>query len=129
MKVFITGPMTGLPDYNRDSFDKAAKTIEALGHIPLNPYRQDFVDTKRTWGECMLASLLLLLEADAILALEGAENSTGSGIERVFAARMDLPAVTYRTLANMPASADQPSTPAHIKLTRYQQHCLARERA
>lgn len=127
--MFITGPMTGLPDYNRDSFDKAAKTIEALGHIPLNPYRQDFVDTKRTWGECMLASLLLLLEADAILALEGAENSTGSGIERVFAARMDLPAVTYRTLANMPASANQPGTPAHIKLTRYQQHCLARERA
>lgn len=127
MKVFITGPMTGLPDYNRDSFDNAAKTIEALGHTPLNPYRQDFVDTKRTWGECVLASLLLLLEADAILALEGAENSTGSGIERVFAARMNLPAVTYRTLANMPVSANQPNIPAHITPTRYQQHCLARK--
>lgn len=127
MKVFITGPMTGLPDYNRDGFDKAAKTIEALGHTPLNPYRQDFVDTKRSWGECMLASLLLLLQADAILALEGAENSTGSGIEQVFAARMKLPTVTYRTLANLPTSASQSNVPAHIKMTRYQQHCLARK--
>lgn len=127
MKVFITGPMTGLPDYNRDSFDNAAKTIEALGHTPLNPYRQELVDAGKTWGECVLSSLLQLLQADAILALEGAENSTGSTIEQVFAARMKIPTVTYRTLATMPVSANQPGTPAHIKPTRYQQHCLARK--
>lgn len=113
MKVFITGPMTGLPDYNRDSFDNAAKTIEALGHTPLNPYRQELVDAGKTWGECVLSSLLQLLQADAILALEGAENSTGSTIEQVFAARMKLPTVTYRMLATMPVPANQPSVPAH----------------
>ena len=37
MRVYISGPMTGVPDLNRPAFDAAEKRLTAQGHFVINP--------------------------------------------------------------------------------------------
>lgn len=37
LKIYIAGPMTGYPDYNRAAFNAKASELTAEGHIVLNP--------------------------------------------------------------------------------------------
>lgn len=41
MKIYLAGPMTGLPDYNFPAFDQAAKHLRDLGHAVFNPADND----------------------------------------------------------------------------------------
>ena len=36
-KIYIAGPMSGLPNFNRDAFNLEAERLNVLGHIALNP--------------------------------------------------------------------------------------------
>ena len=36
-KVYISGPMTGLPDFNHPSFDYKAERLIEMGFMPVNP--------------------------------------------------------------------------------------------
>lgn len=36
-KIYIAGPMSGLPNFNRDAFNLEAERLHTLGHIALNP--------------------------------------------------------------------------------------------
>ncbi|MGY3959487.1 DUF4406 domain-containing protein [Aeromonas popoffii] len=35
-KIYIAGPMTGLPNFNRDAFNAEAQRLLGLGHVALN---------------------------------------------------------------------------------------------
>ena len=37
MRVYVSGPMTSLPDHNRPAFDAAAKRLREQGHFVINP--------------------------------------------------------------------------------------------
>ena len=37
LKIYIAGPMTGYPDYNRAAFNAKASELMSEGHIVLNP--------------------------------------------------------------------------------------------
>lgn len=37
MRIYISGPMTGVPDHNRPAFDAAAKCLREKGHFVINP--------------------------------------------------------------------------------------------
>ncbi|MBN3043321.1 DUF4406 domain-containing protein [Pectobacterium brasiliense] len=37
MKVYISGPMTGIADFNRPAFNEEADRITTSGNIALNP--------------------------------------------------------------------------------------------
>ena len=77
MKIYIAGPMTGLPDYNRPTFRAAADKLRDLGHEPLNPADLDLGESAR-WQDCMRATTRLLTEADAVCILPGWEMSRGA---------------------------------------------------
>lgn len=38
MRIYISGPMTGLPDLNRPAFDAAEKRLTEQGHFVINPH-------------------------------------------------------------------------------------------
>ena len=83
-RVYIAGPMTGLPDYNRGSFNGAAEALAAANLIPLNPAAirlDDWAD----WLDYMRATARLLTEADGVALLPGWESSRGARIERRWA--------------------------------------------
>lgn len=86
--VFISGPMTGLPDFNRVAFNAEAERLAALGFIVLNP--AVFPDGLEH-GQYMAMCLPMLEQADTIMLLEGWENSKGAVMEFNRARELQLP--------------------------------------
>ncbi len=77
--IYIAGPMTGLKDFNRDSFNLAERALKAQGHEVRNPAclgtdwskYQDYIEV----------GLVMLRQCEAICFLPGSEHSEGAQIE------------------------------------------------
>ena len=110
MKVYIAGPMSGLPNFNADAFDAAAMLLQGAGYEVFNPaqhdrnvHGQDFFE-KNPDGDAAKAaeqgfSLRAALEADLtwicreathIAMLPGWENSKGARCEHARAVALGL---------------------------------------
>ena len=87
MKVFISGPMTGIEDFNRAAFNDAALEISRRGHVALNPA---VLPDGLLHREYMQICIAMLKVADAIYQLPGWEKSTGALIEHDYAIITDL---------------------------------------
>jgi hypothetical protein len=82
MKVYISGPITGYPDLNRDAFTAAAAALKAHGFEPLNPHDCVPNSDTATWEECLRADIAALVqECDGIALIEGWQESRGSKLE------------------------------------------------
>jgi|LGVE01.1.fsa_nt_gb hypothetical protein len=92
--VYLSGPMTGLPDYNREAFNAAAAWLsENIGCEALNPARHpDGWD----YGEYMRRAYLDLCQATAVVVLPGWEKSRGALAEVAAAGIMGLPVVMVK---------------------------------
>jgi len=77
--VYLSGPMTGLPDYNRPEFIQAELMLRlCYGCKVLNPARwQDGL----SWTEYMRLDMELLREATVLVRLPGWKGSRGAVIE------------------------------------------------
>lgn len=80
MKIYISGPMTGLPDLNRPAFNAKAAELRALGHEVVNPAELPEIPGG-TWVEYMEVDIKLLVDCDAIYMLTGWRESKGACIE------------------------------------------------
>jgi hypothetical protein len=109
MRIYIAGPMTGLPEFNYPAFHKAAADLAALGHTPINPAdseSQNATGKPQEWTWYMRHGLRALVDAEAVALLDGWEDSRGSAVE-VFVAnalRMEI-----RVLGDWLAPSDEPS--------------------
>lgn len=82
MKVFISGPMTGHPEYNFPAFNQAAEMLTAQGYEVVNPASLfSGLTSVPPWEECVKIAIVALMGCDAIYALEGWEKSRGANIE------------------------------------------------
>ena len=91
MKIYIAGPMTGIPHYNRTAFFEAAGRLIAAGHEPINPATIPDTDG---WGytDYLRVAIRMLLDADGIALLPGWTNSRGARLEAHIAARIGITA-------------------------------------
>ena len=80
MRIYIAGPMTGYPDYNRDAFEVAAIALKLHNHEPLNPREHDTPDDA-PWGTHLRVDIAALLTADAVAVLDDWECSRGATLE------------------------------------------------
>ena len=87
MKVFISGPMTGIDDFNREAFNDAARKITKKGHVALNPA---VLPDGLLHREYMKICYAMLKVSNAIYQLPGWEDSVGAKMEYDFAIIMDL---------------------------------------
>ncbi|HDR2588132.1 TPA: DUF4406 domain-containing protein [Enterobacter ludwigii] len=87
MKIYITGPMSGLPEFNRPAFFKAAEEISARGHCVLNPA---ILPDGLTQHEYMDICQAMVRSADAIFMLNRWENSRGALAELHQARKLGL---------------------------------------
>ena len=85
MRVYIAGPMRGLPEYNYPTFDAAEKRLEEQGHSVINPAnigRAHFGNRKDLSEDeidfLMAEELSLLVECEAIYLLKGWHKSKGA---------------------------------------------------
>lgn len=93
-KVYISGPITGMPGLNRAAFDAAATMLRRIdGHDVVNPH-ENGLPADAPWEQHMRADLALLLECDTIYMLNGWERSRGARIEHALACDLGM-AVAY----------------------------------
>lgn len=91
MRVYIAGPMTGVPDWNHPAFHAAARTLREQGHEAINPAETFGGDTTRPRRDYMRAAVESLLRADAIHLMAGWQTSEGAKLEMRIAAELGLP--------------------------------------
>jgi hypothetical protein len=81
-RIYVSGPMTGIPEHNAPAFQKAANELQAAGLIPILPV--PFV-AGRSYEEYLRDDLKLLLDCDGIYMLPGWQESKGAKIEHMVA--------------------------------------------
>jgi hypothetical protein len=88
-RIYISGPMTGIPDFNHPAFFAEAKRLRALGYDVINPAEVN-PDTNKTWHECLRADMKALLICDTIALLDGWQHSSGAHLEMHVAHRVGI---------------------------------------
>lgn len=80
MHVYLSGPVSGLPDNNYPAFHAAEEQLRANGMRVLNPARIPG-DDSWSWERWMKAALTMQMQADAIYMLPGWQKSRGAQLE------------------------------------------------
>jgi len=88
-RIYIAGPMTGLPDLNFPAFHAEADRLRALGYEVSNPAEIN-PDPTAGWEACMRADIAQLVTCDAVRLLDGWESSRGASLEAHIAHRLDM---------------------------------------
>lgn len=87
MKIYIAGPMSGLPDFNRAAFNDAAYIKACYGHVVLNPAVLPGGLEQREYMDICCA---MVRSADTIFMLNGWENSPEARAEHALAEKLEL---------------------------------------
>lgn len=93
MKVYIAGPMSGLPEFNYPAFNAAEGTLLVAGHFPLNPARSEehnHTGKPQAWDWYMRHALRMVADAEGVALLDGWENSRGATLEHHVATALGL---------------------------------------
>lgn len=100
--VYLSGPMTGLPEYNYPAFNAVAEKLRAQGYKVCNPADHGVVEGA-VWADYLRADLAQLAMCETIHLLPGWWNSTGAQLELHIAQKLGMK-VTKETDAE-PVSA------------------------
>lgn len=108
-RIYVAGPMTGLPDFNYPAFHAAAQKLRSLGHEVLNP-AENPVPPCGTWAGYMRLALTQLVQCDCIVLLPGWSDSRSALIERKLAQVLGMDMVLFtdsltQALGDRPAQA------------------------
>jgi hypothetical protein len=91
--IYISGPMTGKPDFNFPAFNTVALSLRSIGFYVINP--ADFgQNPKLTWVDCLKRDLLAMFHCDVVVTLPGWENSKGAQLETYVAKALSIPVMT-----------------------------------
>jgi hypothetical protein len=91
MKIYIAGPMSGLPEFNRPAFTAAADKLRAAGVEVINPAEHFGGDQSLPWSVYMREGIAAVLRADCVRVLPGWENSRGAKLEVAVAEAIGIP--------------------------------------
>lgn len=98
MIIYISGPMTGLPNLNREAFQLAHEYLREAGHEVLNPATIPESPDKQ-WADYMRDALAMMLKAEAVALLSGWRKSRGAIVEWKLAKDLDMPIRLVRNWA------------------------------
>ena len=106
MKIFVSGPMRGIPYYGFPAFDAARAAFEAAGFDVVTPADLDRsvgfdamdLPSDTDWNTeagfdvraAIKRNIDALLDADGVVFLEGWGGSLGCNIERLIADRLNM---------------------------------------
>lgn len=88
-RVYISGPMTGIKDFNYPAFHAAEQALRAQGFEVENPANNPDPDPK-TWENFMRMAVKQVCECDAVATLPGWWKSKGAMIEVQLAQTLGL---------------------------------------
>ena len=79
-RIYIAGPMSGLPELNYPAFHSMAEKLRNRGHQVENP-AENPIPACGTWEGYMRLALAQLLTCETIVLLHGWGDSRGAKIE------------------------------------------------
>jgi len=96
MKIYVSGPMRGIPLFNFPAFCKTSVVLRELGHEVFSPAERDTKEdgfdpaksTPRPMDEYMIHDLPEVCRADAVVVLPGWEKSHGAKLEIMVARKL-----------------------------------------
>lgn len=91
MKIYLAGPMTGLPEKNSPLFNSEATRLRRLGYEVINPVELNTERLGKSRAACMREDIKAIFEVDAVALLPGWANSKGATCEKHVAEQLDLP--------------------------------------
>ncbi len=91
-RIYLSGPMTGIDNYNFPAFNRAAEKLRSCGYDVINP-AELCPNQTATWAECMRLDIKALCDCDTIALMPGWEKSSGAQLELHIAHRIGLDVV------------------------------------
>ncbi len=95
-RIYLSGPMTGLPELNFPAFAAMTDSLRAVGHAVTNP--AELNPDGGTWNDCMRRDIAALMDCDTVATLPGWENSKGARLEVLIAERLGMTVVNAHDL-------------------------------
>lgn len=89
--IYISGPMTNLPNFNHEAFNKKAKELRALGYKVFNPAEHDGGSTDKAREFYLREDITQLLKCSSVILLPGWRNSKGALLEVAIAKELQMP--------------------------------------
>lgn len=110
MRIYVAGPMTGIPQFNFPLFDEVAEALREAGEDVHNPAEMDDPSTRKeamaskdgvlvggmcnghTWGDFLSRDVKIVADdTDGICVLPGWHKSKGARLEVFVAMQQDKP--------------------------------------
>ncbi len=88
MRLYVSGPVTGMELLNRPAFERAGRRLEAAGYDVLLPHW--FVPSGADWERAMRACVETLVKCDGVALLPGWGASRGAKLERRLALALGM---------------------------------------
>jgi len=91
MKLYISGPVSGMPGLNKDAFNSAERALASLGYEVTNPIKNGVPDDA-PWIDHMRADIAMMMQnkCDGVAMLPGWEASKGAWAEVELARSLGL---------------------------------------
>ncbi|MDO9163564.1 MAG: DUF4406 domain-containing protein [Methylococcaceae bacterium] len=89
-RIYLAGPMSGLPEFNYPAFNEAAAQLRARGFIVENP-AENQQPPCGSWEGYMRLSLTQMLACDCVVLLPGYRASKGASVENLVASYLKIP--------------------------------------
>lgn len=105
MKLYLCGPMTGLPGFNYPAFNEAAFHLRRRGYQVINPAEEFEGDTTLERSVYMRRAVENVLKADALATLPGWHQSGGAKLEMNLADELRLPQRPLNEWLSLPPQA------------------------
>lgn len=100
-RIYLAGPMTGLPDFNYPAFNREAARLRDLGYDVENPAENPENHDKR-WETYMRLAIPQMLTCDMVAVLPGAALSRGAVVEISLARQLAMPVVDAASIRQKP---------------------------
>jgi hypothetical protein len=89
--IYLSGPMSGLPDFNYPAFNRAAADLRAMEYDVINPAEAIDGETHHPYTEYIRRDVENVLKCDLLVLLNGWEDSAGAHLEVALAVGVGIP--------------------------------------
>ena len=89
--MYLSGPMTGLEDFNYPAFRHAAKLLRDKGFKVFDPSELFDGDSSKPRADFMREDIRALLDCEIVALLPGWQHSLGAKLEIEVASQCDIP--------------------------------------
>jgi hypothetical protein len=87
--LYVSGPMTGFPEFNKPAFYAAEQALRAAGFEVVNPVDNGVPDDAE-WHQHMRADIKMLMDCTGVALLPGWLKSNGARLEADIAVRLGM---------------------------------------